>query len=342
MTRCLVLTDGVAGHGPYGVNLLQRLGYDLVDVHPASNRLHIKLRDVVEHRLGRPVDKTLRSIPKAFTADVVLAFLESQALSASWLKSRRLPPFATRPLVALACWLADELQAMPAPQRRAVARAYRGVDLTLVWSTNQIDILVDAGFPADGVEAIRFGFAPELHPRVDPTTRGTSLYAIGSDRGRDYPTLLRAMAGLDVELELFAKPSNLEGAVVPPNVRFRGTVPSVAYRHLIRTAGIVAIPTKLMAYPTGQTVALEAAATGAALILTDTPPMREYFDDDTAVMVAPGDVEGWRRAVRQLSSDEGLRHAIGHRAAEHVRANFTYLQMWQQVDGLLRDRGWVA
>lgn len=66
---------------------------------------------------------------------------------------------------------------------------------------------------------------------------------------------------------------------------------------MLRSVAVVAIPTRELAYPTGQTVALEAAGTGAAVVLTDTPAMREYFSEETAVMVAPGDVDGWQRAL---------------------------------------------
>lgn len=341
MTRCLILFDGHASQGPYGIDKLQELGYELLEVEPARHRLHVKVRDVMEHRTGRPLDKTIRSVPKAGSADIVFAFLERQALTASWLKMRRIPPYSSKPLAMMACWLADELRGMPADDRRTAAKQYAGVDLTMVWSTNQIEILVDAGFSPEQVEAIPFGFAPELYPVVDPTTRDGSLAAIGSDRGRDYPTLLEAMRQVDHELHLYCKEGNLQGRALPRTVRFHGTVPYEEYQRLLRSVAVVAIPTRELAYPTGQTVALEAAGTGAAVVLTDTPAMREYFSEETAVMVAPGDVDGWQRALTVLARDPERRAALGLRAADHVHTRFTYLQMWERVHHLFRERGWV-
>lgn len=340
MTRCLVLTGGLASSGPYGIDKLHTdLGYELIEVAPATTRLHRKIRDVVEHRSGRPIDKTLRSLRKAASADIVLAFLEKQALAASWAKAHGLPPYAGRPLVMLSCWLADELRNLPRDDRAAVVGQYRGVDLTLVWSTNQIDILVDAGFPAEGVEAINFGFAPELFPAADPAAR-TGIVAVGSDRGRDYPTLFEAVRGTGIRVDVYAGEGNIQGARLPDEVNFRGRVPFDEYRDVVSGAGVVAIPTRELAYPTGQTVALEAGATGACLVLTDTPAMREYFSDETAVMVPPGDVAGWREALRELERDPGRLASLGARARAHVRSQFTYLQMWEQVDGLIRARDW--
>jgi glycosyltransferase involved in cell wall biosynthesis len=241
----------------------------------------------------------------------------------------------------MSCWLADELRSMPQAPREALARRYGGVDLTLVWSGNQIDILVDAGFASGSVEAIKFGYAPGLFPPADPDAR-SGLVAVGSDRGRDYPTLLDAVRGTGLQLDLYAGEGNLQGASLPEEVTFHGRVPFEKYRQVVARAAVVAVPTRELAYPTGQTVALEAAATGACLVLTDTPAMREYFSDETSLMVPPGDVAAWREALRGLSQNPELRLALSRRGSEHVRANFTYLQMWQEVDRLLRARGWVA
>lgn len=340
MPQLLVLTGGLARVGPYGIDKMRDLGYELLEVEPAGSRAHRKVRDVVEHRLGQPVDKTVRSLRLAARADVVLAFLEKEALSAAWAKRRGVRPYAGKPLVMLACWLADELRRMGRDERDAVVRRYRGVDLTMVWSSNQVDVLEDAGFPAGSVVAIPFGYAPGLFPAADPDSRA-GVVSVGSDRGRDYPTLLEAARGTGIRIDLYAGPGNVNGADLPDEVTFHGRVPYARYRQIVSTASVVVVPTHELAYPTGQTVALEAAGTGACLILTDTPAMREYFTDATAIMVRPGDVAGWRDALRLVDADPELRRDLGERAGEHVRSGFTYLQMWQQVDALLRQRGWV-
>lgn len=340
-TRCLVLTSGRAADGPYGIDRLSQFGYDLIEVEPARTRVHRKLRDVVEHRSGRPMDKTLRSVRKAWRSDLVLAFLEKEALSASWAKRRGMMPYAGRPLVMIACWLADELQRMSPAQRTAVVTSYSGVDLILVLSRNQVEILVEAGFDAARIEAVSFGYNPDQFPVAAFEDRH-GIVSVGADRGRDFSTLLQAVEGSDLQLHLYTDEGHLNGGELPAEVVFHGRVPFGRYQEVLATASIVAIPTHVMAYPSGQTVALEAAGTGACLVLTDTPAMREYFDDESAVFVSPGDTDGWRRALTELASDAEKRRRLGRNAAALVGAHFTYTDMWSQVDEAIRRRGWAG
>ncbi|MFX0537513.1 glycosyltransferase family 4 protein [Ornithinimicrobium sp. Y1847] len=319
---------------------MQDLGYELVEVPPANLRVHRKVRDVLEHRSGRPMDKTFRSARKAAGADIVFAFLEREALAASWAKRHRVPPYCSKPLVMLSCWLAEELRTMTPEERRSVVRSYSGVDLILVWSSNQVDLLIEAGFASDRVEAINFGFAPGFFPPADVRAR-SGVLAIGADRGRDYGTLMSAVAGTGIQVDLYAGQGNVAGLTIPDEVTFHGRVPYEEYRRLVAAASVVTVPTVELAYPTGQTVALEAAATGACVILTDTPAIREYFSEDTALMVPPLDVDGWQGALRLVTQDQKFRENMGRRASDDVHARFTYLQMWQQVDRLLRVRGWT-
>lgn len=341
-TRCLVLTGGSAADGPYGIDKLGTLGYELVEVKPASHRLHRKARDVIEHRTGMPLDKTLRSVPRARKSDLVLAFLEREALTASALARRGVPPYAHRPLAMICCWLADELREMSSESRRRAAARYRGVDLTIVFSENQIDILVDAGFPEESVVAVPFGFADETFTPQPSHARTPSITAVGFDRGRDYATLMEAVRGTNLRVELYCKPENIAGLDLPDNVHFNGVVPFDRYRQAISTSQIVAVPTREMAYPSGQTVALEAGATGACLVLTSTPALREYFSEDTALLCTPGDVQSWREALLRAAEESELREGLGAAAAHDIRSRFTYTQMWERVDALFRDRGWVG
>lgn len=339
-TRCLVLTGGLAADGPYGIDRLPELGYELLEVRPASGRLHTKLRDVVEHRSGMPWDKTLRSIPQAWRSDLVLAFLERQALTAAAFKRHGLPPYAGRPLAMVSCWLADELRAMDAAARRRIVASYEGVDLTLVLSENQVDVMVDAGFREGSVEAVSFGYAPSQFPHASASGRTRPVVAVGFDRGRDYATLVEAVRGTGIPVDLYCHPGNIEGIDLPPEITFHGVVPFGEYRQVVASAQVVAVPTREMTYPSGQSVALEAGATGACLVITNTPALREYVSEGTALLCPPGNAGAWRAALTLATRDPGLRAELGEAAASDFSSRFTYLQMWQQIDALFRARGW--
>ena len=340
-TRIAVISDTRAADGPYGIDLLEGLGYVLTQASPARHAWHRKLRDVIEHRTGVPSEHVLRSMQLVRDADVVLAFLESHAQLPSALRARRIRPFATTPLVMIACWLADDLRRLPATERRRLAGRYRGVDLTMVFSANQIDVLIDAGFHEGSVEAIPFGFAPQQHPPVDFGTRDSSIVAVGFDRGRDYTTLFEAVQGTDLHVDLYCSEGNIAASRLPENVTFHGVVPYDEYRAVISRAGIVAVPTSEMAYPSGQTVALEAAATGACIALTSTPALLEYFSPATALLLPAHDPRAWRAGLLRAAGDPAVRERLGSAACDHVHAHFTYESMWRHVDALFRSRGWV-
>lgn len=339
-TRCLVLTGGLAADGPYGIDRLQELGYELLEVPPAIGRMHKKLRDVVEHRSRMPLDKTIRSVPRAWRSDLVLAFLEREALTAAAFKRRGLPPYAGRPLAMISCWLADELRAMDAATREHVVARYQGVDLSLVLSENQVDVMVDAGFREGSVEAVTFGFSPSQFPYASPPGRTRPVAAVGFDRGRDYETLAKAVRDTGIQVDLYCRADNIEGIDLPPEITFQGVVPFSEYQHVVASAQVVAVPTKEMAYPSGQSVALEAGATGACLVVSNTRALREYVSDETALLCPPGEAGAWREALTRAIQDPELRGRLGDAAAADFSSRFTYEQMWRKIDALFRDRGW--
>lgn len=342
MAKIAVLCGGKASDGPYGIDLLSReLGHSLLEVANAYHPAHLKLRDVLEHRLGFPLDKAIRSLPHIAAADVLFCFLESFAIFPSLLKQKKVPPFAHTPLAMISCWLAEEIRHLPHAERKQLIQKYAGVDLNFVLSSNQVDILVDSGFSEDQVESVNFGFAPELFSFKSDAPRPLQLSALGFDRGRDYKTLIEAVRPLPLELHLYTRPEIIAGIDLPQNVRFHGTVPFETYIETLHSSDIVAVPTVELAYPTGQTVALEAAATGAALLLTDSQAMRYYFSDDTACFIEEGNVNAWRKNIVDLVNHPEKRRALGTRAAQHVHANLKYIDMWTSIETAFKTRGWI-
>jgi len=92
------------------------------------------------------------------------------------------------------------------------------------------------------------------------------------------------------------------------------------------------VPTKVRAYPTGQTVLLEAMALARCCVVTDTPAMRDYVEDDeTALLVPPGDPVALRDAIERAYDDEDLRRRIGVAARRSVEARFDCVAMWERI-----------
>lgn len=335
-----------SGHAPselpYGIEALEGVGYELSGVRRSDSRLIAKARDVVEHRVGFPVERAIRGTVRATRADLVIALLEHQAsLVGSW-KRLVLPPYARVPLVIWSCWLADDLRKGDRESRRRLLRRYGSADLITHMSRHETEIFLDSGFDESRLATLDFGINQDYYtPGNGP--RDIQVLSVGQDRGRDFATLIEAVRGTDLHLDVVCKPHNVAGIDIPANVRVHAPVSLPDYRALLRRAQVVAVPTHELAYPTGQSVALEASATGACVVVTGTRAMGDYFVDGiNARLVGVGDVLAWREVLIELVGDEQQRGGLGDGALRSVRERFNSDQMWTQFDALLHKLGVVS
>ena len=325
---------------PYGVDHLGSLGYDLRPVDASPGGLEAKIRDVAEHRTGIAIHRPLRAAPAIRRRDLVLALLEKQGLFAGRLKGLKVPPYRKTPLVIWSCWLADDLRTADANTRRRTRRDLEAVDLITHLSRHETEIFGEIGIGPERLFSVTYGVSHRYYS-PDGRQRDIEVLAVGQDRGRDYRTLFDAIRGTEITVDLVCKPENLLGLEVPPNVRVHGTVPLPEYRTLLRRAKVVAVPTRDLAYPTGSSVALEAASSGCAVVVTGTRAMRDYFDGGrNAVFVDEGDAEGWREALRAVAQPE-LRDRLGEQARENVVSRFNADFMWTELAAEMRRRGIV-
>lgn len=355
MTKALVLSGhdldawreeyaagGAPAALPYEVDALGAAGLDVVVRSNPTHPLAQRLRRKVEHRTGYSVALPLRAMWSATSADVVVALLEREGALPAMLRRRGVPPFSRTPLVIWSCWLADDLRGATAAHRRVLRERFAGADLITHLSRHETSVFAEAGFDVDRLFPVTYGVSHHYYVPGDEAGRDVDLLAVGQDRGRDYATLFAAIEGTDLTLDLVCRPENLAGLRVPDNVRVLGTVPRHEYRDLLRRAKVVAVPTHVLTYPTGSSVALEASSSGCCVVATDTPAMADYIDDGTSgVLVPPGDVEGWRETLRSLHEDDDIRRRLGAAARSAVESTFTAQHMWQGVADEIRRRGLV-
>lgn len=80
-------------------------------------------------------------------------------------------------------------------------------------------------------------------------------------------------------------------------------------------------------------VALEAAASGKAVLGTDVPGLNEaVVDGETGLLVPPNDIRALTRGMRRLIDDDGLRRRLGERGRARVRAEFTWDGIAKRVE----------
>ncbi len=327
---------------PYEVDALRSTGIDLVVRSNVASPTVDRLRKKVEHRTGYDVALGLRGLVPAASVDVVIAVLERGGAFPSILRRRGIPPYSRKPLVIWSCWLADDvLQASPA-ERERLRRRYAGADLITHLSRHETSVLTEAGFAEDRLFPVTYGVSDRYYSPGDEGDRDIDLLAVGQDRGRDYATLFAAIEGTDLTLDLVCRPENLVGLEVPANVRMHGTVPIDEYRRMLRRAKVMAVPTKVLSYPTGSSVALEAASSGCCVVATDTPAMSDYIGHErSGLLVPPGDVARWRQTLHELRRDDDRRRALGHGARHSVEEQFNATHMWHGLAAVMRERGLI-
>ncbi|QDZ14983.1 glycosyltransferase family 4 protein [Humibacter ginsenosidimutans] len=335
----LVLAETpVDGRLAYDVGRLADHGFTLDIPRRHALRAARKIRDVVEHRSGMKWEEAVRGI--GARADMTLALLEQFALAPLQLKKLRIPPYHAHPVVMLSCWLSEELRRMSPSERRSVARRFAGVDLILFLSENQREIFVDAGFTEGQLAAVPFGIEWNRFP-TPPSSRERDIpiLSVGFDRGRDYRTLFRAVEGMRTRVDLYCKPVNLAGLQAPSNVTVHAPVPYEEYVSLLNRAQVVAVPTFDLAYPTGQSVALEASAAGCCVVATRSQALSEYLHDgSTALLSEPGQADQLRFRLEEAVQNEQLRTRLGAAAREMVGARYTTRHMWSAVATIVRER----
>ncbi len=142
------------------------------------------------------------------------------------------------------------------------------------------------------------------------------IAAAGSE-GRDYVTLLHAVRGLDVQVELAvghsfsavgdtrgkeirARIGDIERAGLPPNVR-RDTLSPARLRELYARARFMVVPLQNLDYDAGVTAIVEAMAMAKAVIVTRTPGQVDVLrNGEQGLYVPPGDPRALRAAIEHL------------------------------------------
>jgi glycosyltransferase involved in cell wall biosynthesis len=254
-------------------------------------------------------------------------------------RARGLWPMRTTPLVTLSCWWADDLRDGEPGARERILRDAAGMDRILVLSRNQVEIFAHHGVAAERVVPLAFSVDASWYCPDPDVARDRDVVALGVDRGRDFDTLVEAARLLpDARFDIVAQPGRLDQRTMPPNVTLHGIARNVDYRHWLRSARVVAVPTHDMAYPSGQSVLLEASATGACVAVTLTPAMADYVrDGETAVAMPLHDAHGVADVLRSLLGNDQMRAQVGAAARRTVESSFAYPGMWHQVRQVIRD-----
>ncbi|MFT7463025.1 MAG: glycosyltransferase involved in cell wall biosynthesis [Pseudohongiellaceae bacterium] len=171
----------------------------------------------------------------------------------------------------------------------------------VTYSRDQIDFgQRQLGFARRKLHRIHFQIDPDFF-RPDPGVdrEAQHIVAVGRER-RDYPTLIEAVRGMNVELTIvgsspWSRSKDLTDDMdLPANVTLRSGLSWLELRRLYSSAALAVVPLQDVDSAAGVTSIFEALATGTPVLVSDTSGIAESIENVPGVLrVPPGD----RRAL---------------------------------------------
>jgi glycosyltransferase involved in cell wall biosynthesis len=169
-------------------------------------------------------------------------------------------------------------------KRHFMTRAFANVDRFVVYSHAERDLYADYfHIPQEKIDVKLWGVnPPEVAATPDsPSEPEASQYlcAIGGNR-RDYATLMAAMAQLPhVPAIIVARPHNLRGLTVPPNVTVRCDIPFPEAMRILHRSRFMVLPLDSAAVPCGHVTLVAAMHLEKAFIVTRSAGIADYLTD---------------------------------------------------------------
>ena len=285
--------------------------------------------------MGFALDVALRHLRTLNRARVLVSTVDSCGLPLAFLK--RVGLLRSR-VIYISQGLSDRISAYGS--RRWLSRRYRdlllGVEELVTLSAGaRAGLPAWLGVPVERIRVLPFGTDCDFwRNTAPPGMMEPRIVSVGSDSGRDYPTLLAAAGDLPLHiitqqrLPLQDRPSVAHSTEHSPR----------ELRDIYSSARFVVIPLHDRSQPSGQSAALQAMACSKAVILTRTRGWwGETFlrDGENCVVVPPGEVEALRAAMRRLWSEPGACERLGQKARETVVAHFSEARMVAALSELI-------
>jgi glycosyltransferase involved in cell wall biosynthesis len=142
-----------------------------------------------------------------------------------------------------------------------------------------------------------------------PAAEGRRLKVLAVGRsGRDYPTLIKAVAGEPVDVTILCdQKESLSGVSEAPNTRILRDCYGACYLDELRSCDVVVVPLAVHDISAGQMTIIQAMAYGKPVIASRTPTVEDYVTDgQNGLLVELGSPDALRAALRRLHQDGDL------------------------------------
>ena len=217
------------------------------------------------------------------------------------------------------------------------------IDRFLVYATWQKNFIQARWkVPAEKVPWIPFqadgGF---FRPAQAPAPDAPALICSAGLEFRDYPTMLAAVDGLDVQVVLAAaspwstRSDTTANRAIPANVTVR-RFSLFEMRELYARANFVVVPLFQVNFQAGVTTILEAMAMGKAVIVTRTPGQTDYIQEGVSgAYVPPGDPAALRAAIQYYLEHPAEADRLGQAGRTIFEKDFDLDVYVEKIKGIL-------
>jgi glycosyltransferase involved in cell wall biosynthesis len=205
-------------------------------------------------------------------------------------------------------------------------RLQRRIDVVVVYASTQRDVALRLGYRPDQVVLSTFMVDTTFWhvDQVERAPRSRPLICAVGQELRDYPTMVEAVRGLDVDVVIAAaspwskRADTSAGIAIPDNVTVRG-YDMFELRQLYADCDLVVVPLQETDFQAGITTILEAMAMERAIVCTRTTGQQDTIDDGVTGRYVPvADAGSLRRAIEGLLADPDEAHRLGVAARRWV------------------------
>ncbi len=289
---------------------------------------------------GGDFDTVLAALRAANRAQVVLSTVDTVGIPLVLLeRAGRVRP----PLVYVAIGLPERLARLRNDRmRRLYAESLGRAACVLAYSELEAEELrawTAARGVSTNVEFVPFGVDEQAFAPAG-TAAAFDVVTIGADPHRDLGLLL-AVAGR-MPTRSFRIVTTRDGArglgEVPANVDVEVDLPFDTMRARLAGARVVALPVRDNSYSGATTVLLQAMASAKPVVVSRTRAIEggyDLVDGENCRLVAPGDVEGFGRALGSLLADEPAAAALGARARALVERALTWSRYVDRIERIV-------
>lgn len=219
--------------------------------------------------------------------------------------------------------------------------AVRLADKILSPSRVQNEFLVGKGVGREALTFFEFGIDKEFYHALPAREEGI-VFAVGRDPGRDYKTLMEAVARMDVSAVIMCRARNIESvALKPQNVEIVDEKTPLETREYYERSLVSVVPSyssekKLGSDCSGQTAILESMGYGRPVIATRKEWFVDYFEEGRHLLVVPPDDSGaLRSAIERIYSDKNLRDSLTREGHKLIGEKYHSEKMGERIAELI-------